>query len=612
MKKIFIVFLFYLFAVVTYSQNYKYAWISDLHIGAPQADSDLRMVVNDINKRADIKFVVATGDIAEKGENPELELAKQILDSLRVSYQIIPGNHDTKWSESGCTKFKELWLDDKFQFEFQNVLHIGLNSGIPWRGGGGHISVEQIAWLKNLLTSVSKDQEIILYVHHPLDGDVDNWFEVTNLLVNHNIKAIFIGHGHSNRLMNFANIPSAMGRSTLARPKYAGYTLVELKKDSISLYEIKVDSIPKFWGSLNRKNRISVTQNDSLKFIKYSKQVDILWQQALNKSVSTSLLTSDDKIFSSTIDGTLSCFGLNGKLVWKNDLAKTIFSRPAISNGMLFVGTIEGELLSINPKNGEIIQTIGIDEPITSQLVLVDAEYYGEKITAVIAGTASGKIFCYEIKNLELVWENNSAAGMVETLPLVVQDKIIFGSWDNYLYCLSKSTGSLIWKWTENKNFYYSPAACWPVTDGKNVFVSTPDKHVSAIDLALGTTTWRNDNFSSWESSGISDNHKTIFLKSIQDKFYLINSSDGKLKKEIKIGYSLDTMPIQISEWNGNIIFGSKNGIVYLIDKSLNAQQLFFMGTARIHSIQHVKDNVFAASNMDGNLVVFKLNTGVK
>jgi 3',5'-cyclic AMP phosphodiesterase CpdA len=176
LKKGFTILFSFLVTIFSFAQNYKYALITDLHIGAPEADNDLKLVVNDINKRDDIKFVVATGDITEKGRNSELELAKQILDSLKVDYYILPGNHDTKWSESGCTKFKELWGDDKFHFEFQNVKHIGINSGIPWRGGGGHVSVESLQWLENALKQTSTSKEIIYYIHHALDGDVDNWF----------------------------------------------------------------------------------------------------------------------------------------------------------------------------------------------------------------------------------------------------------------------------------------------------------------------------------------------------------------------------------------------------------------------------------------------------
>ncbi len=612
MKRSLIILISLLVSVLSSAQNYKYAWLTDIHIGAPNADTDLRLIVDHINKNEDLQFVIATGDISEKGRNSELELAKQILDGLKTKYYIIPGNHDTKWSESGCTKFTELWGDDKFQFDFQNIRHIGINSGIPWRGGGGHVSVENLSWLQNILKSTPNDQEIIFYIHHPLDGDVDNWFEVTNLLADYNVKAIFYGHGHANRVTNFAGYPAAMGRATLSGNKSPGYTQIDLAKDSIKLSEVTIDGSSKLWGAFPRTTLNQITKVDSSQFILYSKKAQILWQKELKKTVSTSLLIEGDRIYCSAINGDVSCYDLQGNLIWMDRLGKAIFSRPAISNRILAVATIEGDLITINSVSGEIIQILGINEPLTSQLVMVDVEYYGEIVNAIIVGTSTGKVFCYELKNLELIWENNSAGLMIETMPLVVQGKVIFGSWDNYLYCLSLSTGSLIWKWTENKNFYYSPAACWGVSDGKNIFVSTPDKNVSAVDLLLGTTSWRKKDFNSWESIGISHDKKKIYVKSILDKFYIASASDGKPIKEINVGFGLDTMPIQIADWNQNIIFGSKNGMVYMIDDKYSVHNLFFLGTSRTHSIQHVKDNIFAASNMDGKIIVFRINSSEK
>lgn len=613
MKKfLFFLSLLILIPIKNFSQEYKYAWISDLHIGSPGADSDLRAVVENINNLNEIDFVVATGDISEKGLNSELELAKQILDGLNKKYYIIPGNHDTKWSESGCTKFKDLWGDDKFVFDSKGIKHIGINSGIPWRGGGGHISVEDLDWLKSVLENTPADAKIFLYVHHPLDGDVDNWYKATNLLAGRSIKAVFVGHGHSNRLMNFAGIPAVMGRSTLSRPKYAGFTIVEAEKDSLNFYEAKIDSTPLYWGSILLNKDAIVNKIDSTDFNKYSDKAEILWQKSINKTCSASLLPVKNGMISASISGEVTCFDLQGKVIWRSNLGRTIFSRPAVDNGVLAIATIEGDLITINSNTGEILQTLGINDALTSQLIITEIKWSGEKVKTVIAGTASGKLYCYELNNLEFLWENYSAKLMIETMPLIVDNKIIFGSWDNYLYCIDRNNGSLIWQWTENKNFYYSPAACWPVTDGKNVFISTPDKYISAIDVNLGTTTWRRNDFNSWESIGISGDKKQVFVKSILDKFFIISPSNGKLIKEIKIGYSLDTMPNQIIESNGNIIFGCKNGIVYLIDKYQKAIPLFYMGTSRIHSIQNISKNIFAASNMDGNIVLFSIKQGLK
>ncbi len=606
------IILFLLINFFGNAQNYKYAWLSDIHIGAPQADFDLQNVVNNINERDSLAFVIATGDIAEKGRNEELETAKNILGELNIPYLIIPGNHDTKWSESGLTKFKDLWDDDKFSYEINGQKHIGLRSGIPWRGGGGHIDPEDLLWLQNELQNTSKDEEIYLYVHHPLDGDVDNWFKVINILRDYNVKGIFIGHGHSNKLLNFSGIPAAMGRSTLSRPKYAGYTIVNNTADSISLSEIQVDSagtiIERQWGGWSKIFEKTIPQFDSLQFVKYSNKVNILWQDDLKTSMSTSLLVDTDKIFAATINGAILCYNFNGKLLWKYDTNETIFSKLVRDNDVLAVATIEGDLFTINANNGKLIQALGLGEPLTSQLIKIGIKYNGTTSTGIIIGTSNGNLFCYDLYSFELIWENNSASMMIEDQPIIVDGKIIFGSWDNYVYCIDAGSGALIWKWTENKNFYYSPASSPIVTNGKNVYVATPDKFVSAIDLLQGTTAWHKKDFNSWESIGISNDNSNLLIKSYMDKFFIVSAKEGKLVKEINMNFGLDTMPVEPIEWNGKIIFGGKDGIIYLIEKDFSWEKLFFTGTARPHTVQHINDNMFAASNMDGKIFVFTLN----
>ena len=68
----------------------------------------------------------------------ELSLAKSILDDLNKPYYIIPGNHDTKWSESGCTDFLKLWGNDRFVFDNDKFLFIGLHEGPRMRMADGY------------------------------------------------------------------------------------------------------------------------------------------------------------------------------------------------------------------------------------------------------------------------------------------------------------------------------------------------------------------------------------------------------------------------------------------------------------------------------------------
>jgi 3',5'-cyclic AMP phosphodiesterase CpdA len=206
MKRILSFFFLFILNISLSAQSYSYAWLTDIHIGFTGADKDLAAVVKDINGRSNISFIILTGDIAEKGRNEELDLAKDILDDLNEPYFIIAGNHDTKWSESGGTRFIENWNSDRFIFNEENHWHVGISSGIIWRGGGGHAAPEDIQWLRDTLKQV-KPEKLFLYTHHPLDGDLDNWFKVLDAAGDYKPVLIFVGHGHNNKILDFAGVP---------------------------------------------------------------------------------------------------------------------------------------------------------------------------------------------------------------------------------------------------------------------------------------------------------------------------------------------------------------------------------------------------------------------
>jgi predicted MPP superfamily phosphohydrolase len=146
--------LFLLFLILGCSANaqwkpFRFAFISDTHIGSPdgKAEEDLRRTVADINQMNDIDFVVITGDITELGMDSEIRLAKQILDGLKPRYYIIPGNHDSGWSESGGVSFGNVFGNDKFIFEHNGIVFLGCASGPYVRMSDGHIPRDAVNWM---------------------------------------------------------------------------------------------------------------------------------------------------------------------------------------------------------------------------------------------------------------------------------------------------------------------------------------------------------------------------------------------------------------------------------------------------------------------------------
>lgn len=589
-----------IFIIQTLSGQIQFAWITDTHIGSPNAENDLIQIVNDINRR-DIKFTIITGDITEKGLNSELHQAKSILDKLNKPYFIIPGNHDTKWSESGCTKFLEIFGDDKFIFYYDNFYFIGLNSGIPLRGGGGHIAPEDVEWLKAKLGRLNFDTKIILAVHHQLDGEIDNYKEVLQLLSKFRKVFVIVGHGHSNRSYSFTGLKGAMGRSALSKGKTPGYNLVTLFGDSVSIQTIDFDNNKEWY-----RNSISRTENFEKKNLS---EKDFSSGRLIFDSKSTVVKTgavTRGRLFFADLRGNIYSISLNGKLNWRKYFSTSFFAKPiAYKNQIIFCGT-DGNVYLLSQNNGHLIKSLKLSASIIATPVIHNNN--------LIVLTNDGKINFINLKNFE-TQSFKIAEKNFEAIPLLFKNNIFIGNWDNYLYSINLNLSDSIlvkWKWTENKNFYYSPAVCTPLADNlERIFISTPDKFLSAIDFHTGRTIFRTNTFNNWESMGIDGKKKLLFIKGLIDTLYALNIQDSTIELEWKtsLGFGLDTNPIQITEKGGLVFVSAKNGNLYTVNKNTGKLiEKIFLGNTRLNEVIPLNKKYIIVSNMDGKFFRIKIN----
>ena len=606
MKKIFsFLLLFVLFNGYSYSQQFKFAWLTDTHIGAPNALEYLSNSVKDINSK-DFNFVIHSGDITETGFTKDLTDVKNTLDSLKIKYHIIPGNHDVKWSESAGHTFTALWGEDKFNFTYGGIRFIGFCTGILMRNHGGHASPENLLWLENTLKSIDKNEPVIIVTHHMLDDELDNWFEVTNRLKNNNVIALLCGHGHTNKNSSIAGILALMARSNLKSGGIQGYCSVTVTNDSLLFFEQdpgmpekKLYSIP--------KNKKYVAENvDSAQFINYN--VKVLNNVKLNKTLTYGLYTDNDYLSTASLDGIVFLLDKSGKELWRLNVGEAIVARPAIINKIVVAGTVNGSLVAIDCATGKLINKIKLNQIITSQFITCELNTAEGRIPVVYFGTTTGSFYCYEVKTLKEIWANNDAKNLIECEPVIVNNKIIFGSWDCYVYCCDAATGKNIWRWQGDKRFHYAAAACKPATDGENIYVAAPDRYISSISISTGKTNWRTNEPKGWESIGYSNERKCVVVKGFDKFVYFVNPSDGSINKRVPIDNDIETMATEVIDVKENTLLTTRKDIVYLVDKEYNLKPLMFLGTSKGHAVKYLGDDTFAVSNLDGRIVIFKLN----
>ena len=212
----------------------RFAWLSDTHVGSDTGADDLRAAVRDINGMTGVQFVLISGDVTEFGSDEQLKQARLIMDSLNLPYHVIPGNHDTKWSESGCLTFSRLWGNDRFVFDAGGLRFIGLHEGPRMRMADGHFAPEDLRWLDSVLAAARPDIPLIFVTHYPLDSGIANWYEALDRLKERGTRFALVGHGHRNMVSSYEGLRGLMGRSNLRAGKPAGgFTLVTVTGDSL-------------------------------------------------------------------------------------------------------------------------------------------------------------------------------------------------------------------------------------------------------------------------------------------------------------------------------------------------------------------------------------------
>jgi len=99
-------------------RSVRLAFLTDLHISDVATNAeDLELSVSDLNSMSGLDFVIFGGDITEFGSDEEIAHAHAIISKLRVPWYIVGGNHDSKWSESGCNTFKDVFGYEWFDIE---------------------------------------------------------------------------------------------------------------------------------------------------------------------------------------------------------------------------------------------------------------------------------------------------------------------------------------------------------------------------------------------------------------------------------------------------------------------------------------------------------------
>jgi len=587
----------------------SFALLTDLHVNPGSFnDSSLNRIVAEINN-SNTDFTVVTGDLTNSGSDIELLAVKSALNKLIKPCYVLPGNHETNWSESAGLTFNRLWGSDRFLFKYRDYLFAGFNTGPFMKMGDGHMKQEDLLWLKQQLQQIKLNKEVLIsFSHYPLNEGLDDWPQVTDVLKSFGCRIGFCGHGHRLALYNFDGIPGIMGRAlSSGNSSPPGYNIVLLRNDSVLVYNKELSV------SMGKPAIvINYLKPDTIKYLPVSSVPDFSVNKAYPNIKVVVELSDSASIFSGPclVNDTILVYGnslgwlkaistKSCRIIWQKQLNGPVYSTPVTTDAIIVLGTVDGRVIGLDALKGMQLWEVKTGKPVLCEGITGNGFVY--------IGGGDRVFYCIEAKTGKIIWQFSDVQGLIQGKPALCGSHILFGAWDTYLYCLDINTGTLKWKWNNGKSQkLFSPGNITPVCSGGKVFIVAPDRYMTAIDITTGKEVWRTNKHQVRESTGISPDGSMVYVKLMNDSVIAVSASSDSPRTlwAVNAGFGYEHNPCPLLATKELVIAATRNGLLVAIDpKTRNILWKYKAGNSSINKVLVDKNQSYWFSLMEGKII---------
>ena len=285
-------------------------------------------------------------------------------------------------------------------------------------------------------------------------------------------------------------------------------------------------------------------------------------------------------------------------LRWTYEAGDAIESSPAIADGVVFVGSATGDLLAIDLASGKLRwkyatgSTIGESSPAVGR-------------GAVFIGDLGGTMHAVSVRDGSRLWTFKTGSE-VKSSPTLADEVVLFGSYDTHLYALDARTGKLRWKLQTNGPVHATPAVVAGV-----VYITGCDENFRAVRLSDGKTLFRIPTGAYTGASPVIDGAKAYF-GTFDYEVLGIDLRRRKILWEYRNPDRQFPFYSSAAVFNGRVILGGRDKIVYAIDTATGKAVWQFATRARVDSSPVVAGGRVYVGSSDGKLYGLDAATGEK
>lgn len=326
--------------------------------------------------------------------------------------------------------------------------------------------------------------------------------------------------------------------------------------------------------------------------------------------------------------------------VWTFASAGGIESSPAVVNGVVYVGSDDGNVYALDASAGAELWSFATGGAVESSPTVVDGVLYvgsdSNKVFALDASTgtqlwaitregrvlssptvASGIVLVgsfedsFEDRRL-LALDASTGAELwsldawVESSPAVAKGVAFVTTDDDFLYALDAETGSVVWRYVMPNSVMSSPA----VVNGVVYVTLYDDGTVYAFDATIGALLWVSFPLHGAIDTSPAVANGAVYAGTSQDWFYAINASTGTERWARDFHEQSSFIRGSPAVANGVVYFGSDDSNVYALDAGTGQRLWHFNTRADVQSSPAVVNGRVYVGSSDGVLHAFGLPSG--
>jgi outer membrane protein assembly factor BamB len=320
------------------------------------------------------------------------------------------------------------------------------------------------------------------------------------------------------------------------------------------------------------------------------------WTYTTKGQVWSSPAVADGMVYVGSDDGNVYALNAgNGKSVWSYHTGGMVRSSPVVASGMVYVGSFDGNVYALNASNGKPVWSYQTGSPVESSPAVSGGIIY--------VGSDNGRVYALDAATAviqRLVWEYQTGAA-VRSGPVVSGGVVYVGSKDRKVYALfAASTAANRYDWSYLTGNWVVPNPSLTVAGG-TVYVGSRDDNLYAIGAAQGNSLW------SYLTGGWVDSRPvvagdTVYVGSNDDNIYAVDTATHQRIWAKNIGGLVVSGPAVAGD---TLYAGSDNDKVYALNTTNGDIRWTYTTGNEIFSSPVVADGIVYIGGEDGKVYAF-------